>query len=131
MQLILLRNSRNFLGILRNLWKHTIGGPSRYRKDGRENNRDAKTNSQSVKCHQCQRFCHIRAEYPSYKKTLGKTINVSLTNDKSGLGNQSDTSNLSSSDYQSHTSNFEKCLNYMAFAFVDKSENVEDDEKVE
>lgn len=44
---------------------------------------------------------------------------MSLIDDEFSSGNQSDTSNS------------EKCLNYMTFASIVKSERVEEDEKVE
>lgn len=59
---------------------------------------------------------YIRVECSSYKKTLGKAINVSLTNYEFSSGNHSD------------FSSYEKCLIYLTFASVIKSqtENVED-----
>lgn len=54
---------------------------------------DRDTPEDSIRYHECQDFRHVKSEYPSYKKTLGKALNATLIDNKSNSNNQSENSN--------------------------------------
>lgn len=59
--------------------KSDSSGASQGKKDKDKDKKDK--NSQDIQCHECSWFGHIRAKCPNYKKSKGKAINVTLSDE--------------------------------------------------